>query len=936
MKLVAAKRRVQRARKVEETLEHQHFWIESSSFDLFCQYVNSIEKARESEILFLEEFSTTMLDFISYASRSIIRPRSEGQASIAIPNELIRQTFDIFVQKLFVESQYSQSMTTLTFLLNSVTKYLNQCGELPTTSRQSLMNTQLNLSKVFHVLIRTELYAERAKRSVSTAPECKKLILEILQLSQEEVLKFDFLNCEKASVSTLHFLSTLELCAHYDICLSAFDFSRLLEKLENCILKLHDPGFIAELSPYATLESQNKGPKALWVVYMLTKIISSSLKTATAEFAERIEQKSEDFTVNPVAEKLEELIIKTKIFEKIVATKVFEKSELAYIATRFYLALRFALLNKRYATDPSVYENDKEFLAFMDFCCEFYRQPWENLHELGMILDSCKEESLRKRYLIDGGILEGMLLLSFTGNSMIPFKPEKKRILAVLKAIPQEKPEFQLILDLIVKCNNVKFSLVKEQFAEVEKGWLGPKAGGEKESLEYYQAVRKLRGQDCYLELLHSLLCNFAIPCMDKDRRDSVERTSIQWLSHPTAVLFTYSNYFFFAQSTILKPKRYSDILEHHLQNFVNIQVEMSRVNLRELEILQTKNLDMLMTHYDTAGNFNSPYFSEKPSPDSVKFAHYLEFIFNWMDCLQNIWRQTKNKQPRRIFGMIEKFTSKAGLSVPAFLKIGINVFLETAMKHLQNEFEVEKSNPHSAKLYNKISKNFSKTRFCKRWINFIKNSLHLISFVGKEDEFKYWSEINLFQELVPIHPKDFNDKKLFMMKVFKNEMLSQLVQTILSPEVTFTTRKLKEEENRSKKRKRRKKVSGYLKSQKMLVLGVFLSPKNLNSLFNWYAALESRINLCDSSGLSVKNEILEKLLTVLKKTKDIEVLKENQKGEYLHKCLGAFDRFVDELPELARESMLLFSDMTVFPHGCEALQTEIISGILKCDSSLS
>ena len=188
----------------------------------------------------------------------------------------------------------------------------------------------------------------------------------------------------------------------------------------------------------------------------------------------------------------------------------------------------------------------------------------------------------------------------------------------------------------------------------------------------------------------------------------------------------------------------------------------------------------------------------------------------------------------------------------------------------------------------------------------------------------------------MPIHPKDFNDKKLFMMKVFKNEMLSQLVQTILSPEVTFTTRKLKEEENRSKKRKRRKKVSGYLKSQKMLVLGVFLSPKNLNSLFNWYAALESRINLCDSSGLSVKNEILEKLLTVLKKTKDFEVLKENQKSEYIQKCLGAFDRFVDELPELASESMLLFSDMIVFPHGCEALQTEIISGILKCDSSLS
>lgn len=157
------------------------------------------------------------------------------------------------------------------------------------------------------------------------------------------------------------------------------------------------------------------------------------------------------------------------------------------------------------------------------------------MYELGIILDSCKEESLRKRYLIDGKIIEGMLLLSFTGKSLIPFNPEKKKTINLLKAIPKERPEFQLILDLIEKSNNIKFSLIKEQFEEVEKHWDNCKNGGKKESHDYYQAIRRLRGQDCYLELLHRLLHKFAYPSLNEERRNSIERNNIEWLAHITA-----------------------------------------------------------------------------------------------------------------------------------------------------------------------------------------------------------------------------------------------------------------------------------------------------------------------------------------------------------------------------------------------------------------
>ena len=193
---------------------------------------------------------------------------------------------------------------------------------------------------------------------------------------------------------------------------------------------------------------------------------------------------------------------------------------------------------------------------------------------------------------------------------------------------------------------------------------------------------------------------------------------------------------------------------------------------------------------------------------------------------------------------------------------------------------------------------------------NFVWNSINYIFLTHNNSNYTSWDDLSLIEEYQRIEPIDISSEVPLAKKVFRNHILSKIMQQSLKPQYKIIT----EGDNVSR-------VEFYTLNQQLFVLSTLQRLERLEIMFNWHIAAVSMVRIIDVIEIEVKKEWIQpfnKIINQLNLKELISSLKDCQTVEKdielrIQMCKETLDKFIDNTPKIISRSLLLFSDVNIF-----------------------
>ena len=865
-------------------------WLDPSCITL-AHRISCQKKLRKSEVEFVKNFGIVLTEFLHLGCKFITNlPTDNANSVFGVESSILLARYSQLQDQLASQLSPDASPSTLLgeMLRNISFNYLE-------TGNEELMESQKWLIWSYETLVRHRILFQ--SENENDLIRNKKLVIDFVVVAQSYLEKAPLEEFFKKNVNLLKLSSLLAIAVKHNFCRRVLDHSSFVKKFEQILIDLEQ----SSVDELITFGPNRKGVvDVLGILHNFSVILHRCLQKS-----EGTDEDSQAAARN--AHELYTFLLATDFFEKASHSKKYQRSEVNYLAIGFYLKAKLHVLNREQSSNPEHFQKLALSSSFLEFLEDYLKQSWEKFGIIDEILQFTNDETLQKSFLEEKGMLESMMLTSFAGRSLVAFQPVFGKIEKALFKyyVKRESAKKAALVEIFIKCK-------KELISQIEANYL--KFPESVNQLDILAAVKQLTPLCGVSELLQV----FSAGLKDEEHeatKASLETLDIQMLSCPLVLLYKHTKYAEMIHDIDLNTQYESELNENYqflLKTFVKIQSEAGLLNLDEVEIAKGNMLLNLVEHYESHRNFKFPYFWGNFSLQSLKLAHYLEFIMIHTTVDQNPRNLFNIPQAKEAFASFADWTQSFNLTPAQFLLIGVRIFLQLCENYIEAS-SMKEEKTENPKTYKKMSQAFFETMFYAHGANFIWNSLNYIFLTHGNPDYMSWDGLSLVEEYQNIELGDITNKKALTKKVFRNHVISKILQTALT-QLSTTVKEGK------KKKKKIRKVEFYGRNQMLFVASVIRNPKALEKLFNWNIAAASLVDIFDeieddekSRWLEVFNNIAQNISfrCLNDKEADKRLFPMEDEEKMIDQANQALDYLIDTMPKIASKSLLLYSDVT-------------------------
>ena len=849
--------------------------IDTTAIEIASDFIGKAEGASQAEIETFEDCCLIISEMIVFGCREVLCLNKRNTYDFSLSDDAHRAAFQKFLDALTASSKKETESVFQFLLANAVGTFLQAKGFQSNRRSLALAQSLKYLIKALKTLIRRNaLY--KVAHIKNKNPD---FLPSITQFAARTIVELPFRDTCSTHFEVTYLINIVLLGTKYDFCREKYDHQKFYEKFIASVLELQDTSVSAIHHSPISYPHNRTALKIIWGLYNFAELIYCCIDTLSSSYRKQLQTK----------------IMETQPLEKLFGLKAYAKSELAYSAGRFLIWLWFQNIKFERTSNSKFLEekkNDSEFCKVVASLPDFYQQPWENFWELSVVLAPLKEnEHFCQEYVLKGKLLSAMTTSLFNGESLFLFKPSTLNVARFYDSFSSQTMNFKgdVLPKIVFSTEKSLLDLTQKLYDEISQ------KSQDIPQLELYRKLLRLRSLELSYDVLENLRerCHIAV-------EERYERM-IEWLAHPCSVLFVNSKYWKGSSKLNLDPKTallLTKNYEKHMATFVRIQVETASLNIKEAEIMNGAKLIQLVSHYNTKKQFNSLYFDGVFTNASLKYCHYLQFIFTHA-LPDDPYICVFTEHQKQSLQLVNKLLEAQNISLSEFLLGAVKIFLQIVDNYFDALLEEKnaKTDPH--KEFKSIADSHFSSRFFSDYSNRLWNLLNLAFFTEGKKSFEAWDGLPLLELLHPIGLEDLSDEYTLSKKTFRNIVLTRFFNTNLT----------------------RNGSQG--KNQLHFVIRMMQRVESLTSLFNWKVALDSNLKLfkeIDSAEKTALIATLKKFLDTPFKVKEVileafPTKEENQfSTERYQMCQGAFDAFIKNINEIVSKSVLLFSD--VYPIG--------------------